>query len=78
MKKATIILSALTMMLCSEGIIYAEAGDAKPVEMERTEMSVEGKESYNENVSSFTNEVKDEETEWNRAHEVAHERSEER
>ena len=36
MKKATIILSALTMMLCSEGIIYAEAGDGKPVEMERT------------------------------------------
>ena len=43
MKKTAIILSALTMMICSNGVIYAEAGDGKPLEMSKIEVKAQEK-----------------------------------
>lgn len=43
MKKTAIILSVLTMMICSNGVIYAEAGDGKPLEMSKIEVKAQEK-----------------------------------
>jgi|GEM_PF-5703160 len=43
MKKTAIILSTLMVMVCSNGVIYAEAGDGKPLEMDRIEVKAQEK-----------------------------------
>ena len=82
MKKTAIILSALMVMVCSSGVIYAEAGDGKPLEMGKTEISMQ-KQNNDERTYDFTRRIDNEksnskETSWEMSHKMAHERSEER
>lgn len=82
MKKTTIILSALMVMLCSSGVAYAEAGEGKPLEVEKTEVSIQ-KQNNNEKAYNFTRKIDNEKnnskgTSWEMNHKMAHERSEER
>lgn len=83
MKKITIILSTLMIMICSNGVIYAEAGEGKPIEMgmPKKEMNMQ-KENKDERRYDFTKKADNEnntskETKWERSHETAHEISEE-
>ena len=59
MKKTTIILSALMVMLCSSGVAYAEAGEGKPLEVEKTEVSIQ-KQNNNEKAYNFTGKIDNE------------------
>lgn len=82
MKKTVIILSALMVMSFSNGVIYAEAGEGKPLEIGKKEINIQNK-SDNEGKYNFISKVDNEkntpkETEWEIVHKFAHERSEER
>jgi len=70
MKKTVIILSALMVMSFSNGVIYAEAGEGKPLEIGKKEINIQNKNDNEKNIPK--------ETEWEIAHKFAHERSEER
>lgn len=76
MKKTTIILSALMVMALSNGVIYAEQGDGKPLEMDKIEVSAQEK---TEKIG-ILNDEKNQQTEdkYEYAHSYARERSEER
>lgn len=76
MKKITIILSTLMVMALSNGVIYAEQGDGKPLEMDRIEVSAQEK---TEKIG-ILNDEKNQQTEdkYEYAHSYARERSEER
>lgn len=76
MKKTTIILSTLMVMALSNGVIYAEQGDRKPLEMDRIEVSAQEK---TEKIG-ILNDEKNQQTEdkYEYAHSYARERSEER
>ncbi|GAA6326163.1 hypothetical protein F350042L8_32610 [Fusobacterium ulcerans] len=76
MKKTTIILSTLMVMALSNGVIYAEQGDGKPLEMDRIEVSAQEK---TEKIG-ILNDEKNQQTEdkYEYAHSYARERSEER
>ena len=76
MKKTTIILSTLMVMALSNGVIYAEQGDGKPLEMDRSEVSAQEK---TEKIG-ILNDEKNQQTEdkYEYAHSYARERSEER
>lgn len=76
MKKTTIILSTLMMMALSNGVIYAEQGDGKPLEMDKIEVSAQEK---TEKIG-ILNDEKTQQTEdkYEYAHSYARERSEER
>lgn len=76
MKKTTIILSTLMVMVLSNGVIYAEQGDGKPLEMDRIEVSAQEK---TEKIG-ILNDEKTQQTEdkYEYAHSYARERSEER
>lgn len=76
MKKITIILSTLMVMVLSNGVIYAEQGDGKPLEMDRIEVSAQEK---TEKIG-ILNDEKTQQTEdkYEYAHSYARERSEER
>ncbi|MEJ6466831.1 hypothetical protein [Fusobacterium ulcerans] len=76
MKKTTIILSTLMVMALSNGVIYAEQGDGKPLEMDRIEVSAQEK---TEKIG-ILNDEKTQQTEdkYEYAHSYARERSEER
>ncbi|MHD0316957.1 hypothetical protein [Fusobacterium sp. THCT1E2] len=73
MKKITIILSTLMVMALSNGIVYAEQGDGKPLEMSKIEVSMQEKKVIGEK-----KETKQMETKQEAAHRYARERSEER
>lgn len=77
MKKTTIILSTLMVMALSNGIVYAEQGDGKPLEMSKIEVSIQEKtrefKGMNERKENQQMETKQE-----AAHRHAQERSEER
>jgi len=82
MKKTTIILSTLMVMICSSGVIYAEAGDGKPLEMGKIEINMQ-RQNGDERTYDFTGRIDNEknnsqETSWEISHKMAHERSEER
>ena len=76
MKKTTIILSTLMVMALSNGVIYAEQLDWKPLEMDRIEVSAQEK---TEKIG-ILNDEKTQQTEdkYEYAHSYARERSEER
>lgn len=76
MKKITIILSTLMVMVLSNGVIYAEQGDGKPLEMDKIEVSAQEK---TEKIG-ILNDEKTQQTEdkYEYAHSYARERSEER
>ena len=76
MKKTTIILSTLMVMALSNGVIYAEQGDGKPLEMDQIEVSAQEK---TEKIG-ILNDEKTQQTEdkYEYAHSYARERSEER
>lgn len=76
MKKTIIILSTLMVMVLSNGVIYAEQGDGKPLEMDRIEVSAQEK---TEKIG-ILNDEKTQQTEdkYEYAHSYARERSEER
>lgn len=76
MKKTTIILSTLMVMALSNGVIYAEQGDGKPLEMDRIKVSAQEK---TEKIG-ILNDEKTQQTEdkYEYAHSYARERSEER
>ncbi|MCB8563943.1 MULTISPECIES: hypothetical protein [Fusobacterium] len=76
MKKTTIILSTLMVMALSNGVIYAEQGDGKPLEMDKIEVSAQEK---TEKIG-ILNDEKTQQTEdkYEYAHSYARERSEER
>lgn len=76
MKKTTIILSTLMVMALSNGVIYAEQGDGKPLEMDKIEVSTQEK---TEKIG-ILNDEKTQQTEdkYEYAHSYARERSEER
>ncbi|WP_278575015.1 hypothetical protein [Fusobacterium ulcerans] len=76
MKKTTIILSTLMVMALSNGVIYAEQGDGKPLEMDKIEVSAQEK---TEKIG-ILNDEKNQQTEdkYEYAHSYARERSEER
>lgn len=76
MKKTTIILSTLMVMVLSNGVIYAEQGDGKPLEMDKIEVSAQEK---TEKIG-ILNDEKTQQTEDKHeyAHSYARERSEER
>ncbi|AVQ28870.1 hypothetical protein C4N20_12525 [Fusobacterium ulcerans] len=76
MKKTTIILSTLMVMVLSNGVIYAEQGDGKPLEMDKIEVSAQEK---TEKIG-ILNDEKTQQTEdkYEYAHSYARERSEER
>ena len=73
MKKTTIILSTLMVMALSNGVIYAEQGDGKPLEMDRIEVSAQEK---TEKIG-ILNDEKNQQTEdkYEYAHSYARERS---
>ena len=82
MKKTTIILSTLMVMVCSSGVIYAEAGDGKPLEMGKIKINMQ-RQNGDERTYDFTGRIDNEknnsqETSWEISHKMAHERSEER
>lgn len=76
MKKTTIILSTLMVMALSNGVIYAEQGDGKPLEMDKIEVSAQEK---TEKIG-ILNDEKNQQTEdkYEYVHSYARERSEER
>ncbi|RGY62426.1 hypothetical protein DXA30_12325 [Fusobacterium ulcerans] len=76
MKKTTIILSTLMVIVLSNGVIYAEQGDGKPLEMDKIEVSAQEK---TEKIG-ILNDEKTQQTEdkYEYAHSYARERSEER
>lgn len=76
MKKTTIILSTLMVMALSNGVIYAEQGDGKPLEMDKIEVNAQEK---TEKIG-ILNDEKNQQTEdkYEYAHSYARERSEER
>lgn len=76
MKKTIIILSTLMVMVLSNGVIYAEQGDGKPLEMDKIEVSAQEK---TEKIG-ILNDEKTQQTEdkYEYAHSYARERSEER
>ena len=76
MKKTTIILSTLMVMALSNGVIYAEQGDGKPLEMDRIEVSAQEK---TEKIGILNDEkTQQKEDKYEYAHSYARERSEER
>lgn len=76
MKKTTIILSTLMVMVLSNGVIYAEQGDGKPLEMDKIEVSAQEK---TEKIGILNDEKTQQiEDKYEYAHSYARERSEER
>lgn len=73
MKKTTMILSTLMVMALLNGIVYAEQGDGKPLEMSKIEVSMQEKKGIGEKKENRHMETKQE-----AAHRYAQERSEER
>jgi hypothetical protein len=73
MKKTTMILSTLMVMALLNGIVYAEQGDGKPLEMSKIEVSMQEKKGIGEKKENRQMETKQE-----AAHRYAQERSEER
>ncbi|MDU1910462.1 hypothetical protein [Fusobacterium sp.] len=72
MKRTVIILSALMVMVYSNGVIYAEAGDGKPLEMSKIEVKAQ------EKTEKFKIATKKTENKQTAAHIHSQERSEER
>ena len=59
MKKTAIILSTLMVMICSSGVIYAEAGDGKPLEMGKIEINMQ-RQNGDERTYDFTGRIDNE------------------
>lgn len=78
MKKTTMILSTLMVMALLNGIVYAEQGDGKPLEMSKIEVSMQEKKVIGEKKETKQMETKQMETKQEAAHRYARERSEER